>query len=83
MNTVSEPRLPASEILMRSLAVGFAYAIASALAALLLGPLSRLAATIDLGFPPDVYYEQGAGIWICGPRTTSWADIWSRFRNLG
>jgi hypothetical protein len=32
---------------MRSLAVGFAYAIASAVAAAILGPLSRLAPTID------------------------------------
>ena len=47
MTTPSEPRLPLSEILMRSLAVGFAYALASALVAGILGPLSRLAPTID------------------------------------
>ena len=47
MTAPSEPRLPLSEILMRSLAVGFAYALASALAAGILGPLSRLAPTID------------------------------------
>ena len=47
MTTPSEPRLLLSEILMRSLAVGFAYALASALVAGILGPLSRLAPTID------------------------------------
>ncbi len=36
-----------TEIILRSLIVGLAYALASALAAVLLGPLSRLAPTLD------------------------------------
>jgi hypothetical protein len=47
MNTIAEPRLPFDGSLMRSLAVGLAYALASALAAVILGPLSRLAPSID------------------------------------
>src|SRR5512142_2545075 len=47
MNTVSGSRLPAGQILIRSLAVGFLYSLASAVAAAALGPLSRLAATTD------------------------------------
>jgi hypothetical protein len=47
MNTVPESRLSMGQIVMRSLAVGFAYALASALAAAILGPLSRLAPSID------------------------------------
>jgi 4-amino-4-deoxy-L-arabinose transferase-like glycosyltransferase len=42
-----------------------------------------LAATIDLGFPPGITEEQGAGVWICRGRTVSWVDFWSRFRNIG
>ena len=43
----TQPQLTASELFMRSLAVGFAYALASALTATILGPISRLAPTID------------------------------------
>lgn len=46
-----------------------------------LGPC-RLAATIDLGFPSRITEEQGAGVWVCGPRTTPSSDIWSKFRHL-
>jgi len=46
-----------------------------------LGPC-RLAASIDLGFPSGITEEQGAGVWVCGPRTAPWSDIWSRFRHL-
>jgi len=42
----------------------------------------RLAAKIDLGFPSGIYEEQGAGIWVCGPRTTPSSDTWSKFRHL-
>lgn len=42
----------------------------------------RLAASIDLGFPPGITEEQGAGVWVCGPRTAPWSDIWSKFRHL-
>ena len=47
MKTAARARLGPGEIIMRGLAVGFAYALASALAAALLGPLSRLAPSID------------------------------------
>jgi hypothetical protein len=47
MNTLPEPRLSLGQIVIRSAAVGFAYALASALAAAVLGPLSRLAPSID------------------------------------
>jgi hypothetical protein len=47
MNAAPEPRLSIVGIIMRSLAVGFAYALASALAASILGPLSRLSPSID------------------------------------
>ncbi|HYA44221.1 MAG TPA: glycosyltransferase family 39 protein [Acidimicrobiales bacterium] len=46
-----------------------------------LGPC-RLAAKIDLGFPSGITEEQGAGVWVCGPRTASWTAIWSKFRHL-
>ncbi len=47
-----------------------------------LGPCT-LATTIDLGFPPDISEEQGAGVWVCRGRTAGWDDIWSRFRGIG
>ena len=47
MNIAPKSQLPLGEVMMRSLAVGFAYALASALASALLGPLSRLAPTLD------------------------------------
>ncbi len=47
MNAAPQPRLHPGEVIVRSLVVGFAYALASALAAAVLGPLSRLAPSID------------------------------------
>lgn len=47
MNAGSASRLSLGQITIRSLAVGFAYAIASGLAAAVLGPLSRLAPSVD------------------------------------
>jgi 4-amino-4-deoxy-L-arabinose transferase-like glycosyltransferase len=45
------------------------------------GPCS-LAARIDLGFPPGVSEEQGAGIWVCRERTLPWSEIWADFRHF-
>ncbi len=47
MDIAPESRLPFIQVLLRSVAVGFVYAIASALAAWVLGPLSRLAPNLS------------------------------------
>jgi hypothetical protein len=47
METNAEPRLSIGQIIIRSVAVGFGYALASVLFAVILGPLSRLAPSID------------------------------------
>ena len=46
-NPVPRPQLLFSQIVLRSLAVGAAYAVASALVAAILGPLSRLTPSLD------------------------------------
>jgi 4-amino-4-deoxy-L-arabinose transferase-like glycosyltransferase len=46
----------------------------------MLGPC-ELAATIDLGFPPDVSDEQGVGVWVCRYRQSPWSEIWPQFRH--
>ena len=46
-----------------------------------LGPC-KLAARVDLGFPPDISEEQDAGIWICRDRTLPWSQIWPLFRHF-
>ena len=47
-----------------------------------IGPCS-LGATIDLGFPPGVGEEQGAHVWVCGPRIGTWQDFWPHFSHIG
>jgi hypothetical protein len=42
----------------------------------------ELKAKIDLGFPPDITEEQGAGIWLCRDRTRPWSEIWPAFRHF-
>jgi 4-amino-4-deoxy-L-arabinose transferase-like glycosyltransferase len=42
----------------------------------------ELKAKIDLGFPPDITEEQGAGIWVCGDRTRPWSEIWPAFKHF-
>ncbi len=47
MNITPQSQPGAGEVIVRSLLVGFAYALANALVAAFLGPMSRLAPTID------------------------------------
>jgi 4-amino-4-deoxy-L-arabinose transferase-like glycosyltransferase len=47
-----------------------------------LGPCG-LALTIDLGFPPGLSEEQGAGVWVCRGRTAPWSEIWPLMRSIG
>jgi len=47
MNFIPQSKLGVGEIVVRSLIVGFVYALASALVAAILGPLSRLSPTVD------------------------------------
>jgi 4-amino-4-deoxy-L-arabinose transferase-like glycosyltransferase len=47
-----------------------------------LGPCT-LKTKIDLGFPPDIGGEQGAGVWVCRGRTAPWTVVWSHFRSVG
>ncbi|MGZ6315657.1 MAG: hypothetical protein ACXWNQ_00200 [Anaerolineales bacterium] len=77
MNT-AQPQVSAGELFMRSLAVGFAYALASALTATILGPISRLAPTID-----------NLLIWLVTGTLVTLAlspliqhSVWSRFRTI-
>jgi hypothetical protein len=46
-NPIPRSQLPFSQIVLRSMAVGAAYAVASALVAAMLGPLSRLTPSVD------------------------------------
>jgi hypothetical protein len=43
----AQPKVPLAEVIIRSVAVGFAYSLASVFASLILGPMSRLAPTLD------------------------------------
>ena len=60
MNTTPSSKLSSREIIVRSLVVGFVYALASAAEAAILGPMSRLAPTWD-----NVFVWLISGTLIC------------------